>query len=1032
MSDKKSNLNIIIPMSMISALIKTFVNNLQTRGRRIRQELLIEPAYLTNNKDAKRRTIAMTKAKDSVKEDEKKIDIIAREAANALSDRNIDLTDDMNVPENVYPDIIRRLNNTGFFDFLLTEEGLNKRGKLREIAEERKRERIQATKDEILRKERKNQRNVFENKRDRAVEISGSDFASANDASSSMDLDLSDGTSTLRDVRAQIDEYIQPTPKPIKPAPKKKKKKQLPKPQPLPPPLPKRKPKPKLKPITPPTSSDSGSATVVAPVSGDDTRSVAEIMAERDRMSVVSSGDSSSQESDVETLNMNVNRLKFEKNIDYITRLKKIQRRMLTNPNINIGDTIQINAIITKTKKQIARNKMTQKKRDDDLQVKRDMLEDQKQELARMEQEAKMDRFTISEQARMRTEQIAEEATRQREQIREDVRSLIANTPKLRKIAIDIIGKLKEKSEYEDMNIRESKKKYPIKKISNISARELKSLITTIPEDYRATLGPVVRNLVAGGDMDANTIVAGIIGIGLSIGTGSAVAGPVGANIFNSIREATGFNFNNMFQPELPAPSSLSVYGLESKEDTDQPRESKHNEILDMTFEPDFEVDFSKIPYSDAKELPDNEEKKGFNILLGDVSSQLREMLPNVPDKTIIDKAMNYIMSKTPTQLKTLIALALVVPSGTLRAIERKLSGPFKSSIKYFTGMDDEDARIVILNTGIIRNALMSDVRRIGDSAVRRISTRIPAVRNVPPLIAPRRSDIDLGVGLGSTATSIASGLSTGSAMGALSGSIPGMIGGAIAGGVSGSVLRTYFRSQGVPDSPELERKIDYLQMLPVAAVGAYLGYTPSGQPDDVIGKGVVSGAGITEKKINVDPKVLAETQAQLDQKIPKNKQWLPKAIQPTTAILDQSQQERYADDLEFVAFNYIAPTSEGAQGNINTNPLKRQQYVGNEIRYDNAGVFIPYDTWNQINNTNDISEQRIREMALGQKPLVPLPDMRFIPQNNETTFENMAEYHYVNNENTAIEYQSPYSDYSDVRNYWAINEESELFTINP
>jgi hypothetical protein len=681
---------------------------------------------------------------------------------------------------------------------------------------------------------------------------------------------------------------------------------------------------------------------------------------------------------------------------------------------------------------------MTLKKRNDDLQAKRDMLEDQKQELTRMEQEAKMDRLAISEQARMRTEQIAEEATRQREQIREDVRSLIANNPELRKIAIEIIGKLKEKSEYEDMNIRESKKKYPIKKISNISDRELKSLITTIPEDYRATLGPVVRNLVAGGNMDANTIVAGIVGVGLSIGTGSAVAGPIGANIFNSIREATGFNFNNMFQPELPAPSSLSVpsslsiSGLESKEETDRPRESKHNDILDMTFEPDFEIDFSKIPFSDAKELPGPEESKGFNILLGDVSSQLREMLPNVPDKTIFDKALNYLMSKPPQQLKRLIALALVVPSGTLRAIERNLSGPFKSSIKYFTGMDDEDARIIIRNVGIVRNALMSDVRRIGDSAVRRISTRIPPMRNVPPLIAPRRSDVDLGVGLGSTATSIASGLSTGSAMGALSGTIPGMIGGAIAGGVSGSVLRTYFKSQGVPDSPELERKIDYLQMLPVAAVGAYLGYTPSGQPGDVIGKGVVSGAGITEKKINVDPKVLAETQAQLDQKIPKNKQWLPKAIQPTTAILDQSQQERYADDLEFVAFNYITPTSEGAQGTINTNPLKRQQYMGDEIRYNNSGVFIPYDTWNQINNTNDISEQRIRELALGQKPLVPLPQMKFIPQNNETTFENMAEYHYVNNENTAIEYQSPYSDYSDVRNYWAINEESELFTINP
>ena len=1022
MSDKpRPSTSILITPVLVGTLIKIFIENLQSQGRRIRQQLLVEPAYLTQNKDEKRRTLAMTKAKEAIIAKDK--GEIKNAIVDAMVARGVPISDERKetkVPENLYPDIVRRLNNTGFFNMFLTEQGLEKRGALREVTEERIKEREKKRKEIAKRRDEEQKR-----------EVSGSDFASSGEEPSAVE--LSDGTGTLQDIQAQVQEFVQPTPKPIKPSPKKKKKmKQLP------------------KPITPPTSTDSGSATVVASGTDIDTRSVPEILAERERMAVVSSGDSSSQESEAETINMNVNRLKFEKNIDYLTRLKKIQRKMLTNPNINIGDTIQINAIITKTKKQIARNKMNQKKRSDDLQAKRDLLEDQKQELRRMEQEAKIQRLSIAEQARMRREQIAEDATRQREQIREDVRSLITNTPELKKIAIDIIEKLKEKSEYKDISIRESNKKYPIKKTKNINDRELKALITTIPDEYRPTLGPVVRNLVAGGDMDANTIVAGIVGVGLSIGTGSAVAGPIGANIFNSIREATGFNFNNMFQPALPEPSSLSMSapttveergGLESKEETNRPIEMKHNQILDMTFEPDFEIDFTKIPYADIKELPDVEEKKGFNILLGDVSSQLREMLPNVPDKTIFEKALNYLMSKTPKQLKTLIALALAVPSETLRAVERNLSGPFKNAIKYFAGMDDDDARIIIRNIGIVRNALMSDVRRLGDSAVQRISTRIPPVRNmprlpsireVPPLIAPRRSDVDLGVGVGSTATAIASGLSTGSAMGGLSGVIPGMLGGAVVGGVSGTALRTYFRSQGVPDSPELERKINYLQMLPAAAVGAYLGYTPSGQPDDVIGKGIVSGAGITEKKIQVDPKVLADTQAQLDQEPSNNKQWIPKAIQPSTAILDQSQQEKYADDLEFVAFNYIPPTSEGAQGTINTNPLKRQQYMGDEIRYTNAGVFIPYDTWSQINNTNDISEQRIREMALGQKPLVPLPDLKFIAQDNETTFENMAEYHYVNNENTAIEYQSPYSDFSDVRNYWAINEQSELFTINP
>jgi hypothetical protein len=119
------------------------------------------------------------------------------------------------------------------------------------------------------------------------------------------------------------------------------------------------------------------------------------------------------------------------------------------------------------------------------------------------------------------------------------------------------------------------------------------------------------------------------------------------------------------------------------------------------------------------------------------------------------------------------------------------------------------------------------------------------------------------GAGTGALYGGFASGVSTGSAQGAISGMIPGAIAGGIAGLTSEQLLRRYYRRQGIPMNPELNRKIKALSALPAAAVAAYLGYTPSGKVEDVVGTGVTSGAGITEKKITVVPEVLEKTQAQ-------------------------------------------------------------------------------------------------------------------------------------------------------------------------
>jgi hypothetical protein len=197
-------------------------------------------------------------------------------------------------------------------------------------------------------------------------------------------------------------------------------------------------------------------------------------------------------------------------------------------------------------------------------------------------------------------------------------------------------------------------------------------------------------------------------------------------------------------------------------------------------------------------------------------------------------------------------------------------------------------------------------------------------VRDVPPLVAPRSEDISDGVGAGIVGGAVGSGIASGSAMGAVSGAIPGAIAGTGVSMAIAPALREYYRARGVNvDDPNIKKKLNYYSMIPAAVAGGVVGYSGLGQQ-------TLSGAGITEKKIMVDADVLAETQAKEEQEVTKNKQWAPKQIAPTPAILDEPQQEKYAEDLETTLFDYVVPTSEGADGTINTNQLKRNQFMRN------------------------------------------------------------------------------------------------------
>jgi hypothetical protein len=97
-----------------------------------------------------------------------------------------------------------------------------------------------------------------------------------------------------------------------------------------------------------------------------------------------------------------------------------------------------------------------------------------------------------------------------------------------------------------------------------------------------------------------------------------------------------------------------------------------------------------------------------------------------------------------------------------------------------------------------------------------------------------------------------------------------------------------------------------------------------------------------------------------------------PRFIIPTADILNKTDKEIQADLDEFSAFDYVIPSSEGTEGNISNNPLKRQSYIQNELILNGGGINIP----SQWGEEPKISEQEQKEQFIGQQ-LTPLPELQ-------------------------------------------------------
>ena len=179
------------------------------------------------------------------------------------------------------------------------------------------------------------------------------------------------------------------------------------------------------------------------------------------------------------------------------------------------------------------------------------------------------------------------------------------------------------------------------------------------------------------------------------------------------------------------------------------------------------------------------------------------------------------------------------------------------------------------------------------------------------------------------------------------------------------------------------------------------------------------------EKAVTVPEEILTMQQGEIE-KITGKGLLRPKFIIPAVDILQPSNQELSADALEFSAFDYVRPGTEGGEGDIKSNILKRIQEENNNIRFRGAGV--------QVNSLfgYDLPVQPSQETINSLFLYKALPPLKFQEQQyNLSEFEVMS--YDPNNIRNAIEMFSPYDGFSDnIPDDRQDMDESILFSIVP
>jgi hypothetical protein len=563
---------------------------------------------------------------------------------------------------------------------------------------------------------------------------------------------------------------------------------------------------------------------------------------------------------------------------------------------------------------------------------------------------------------------------------------------------------------------------------------QISDVVNAIPSEYRGLLGNPVNQMLSG-TFDLDTIAVGMVGLVTFMATGSPLVSQLTEPISRYLLNAFNINLNDyLYEPPRP----ITVYDSEVK-----------RQLGTTTTEPNTETkqeqkqqlgvlsDYTKLRTDDVS----------GDVYLSDSDIGLGNLLNNTETKNMINELEDELLVNVAnsTEFKIPLQEQQLIQTEARNYIREQFSRFISAIREQITRRDTTLYDLLQFNDEVVTPLgffdYLNNLRGLPD-AVRRnlpsvglqeLKDAMPVMmdikRSIPRLpqlpmperfrdLMPSRDELKEGAAAG-IGGGVIPGIIGGGAMGAVGGIISGGLGGTLTAATISPLIRRYYEQQGLDmNDPEVKRNIERLQALPPTIAGALLGYSG-------VGEGIFSGAGITERKITVDPSVLAETKGVDQQEGKDPKKWATKAIMPTPDILDETQQEKFVSDLEFSMFNYVEPGSEGANGNIKTNPLKRSQFLTDQIRYTNAGISTPSMLYNVEFPTNTPQKQ-MDTYKLGQDML---PEMEFLVDDNANTFTPIGR-HYPNNEDVAVEMFSPFSNFSDVRNFWAINRKSDLYNL--
>jgi len=178
-----------------------------------------------------------------------------------------------------------------------------------------------------------------------------------------------------------------------------------------------------------------------------------------------------------------------------------------------------------------------------------------------------------------------------------------------------------------------------------------------------------------------------------------------------------------------------------------------------------------------------------------------------------------------------------------------------------------------------------------------------------------------------------------------------------------------------------------------------------------------VKGLKIQEEQIQIPTQVIQQDE--------QGKGTLrPKFIIPTDKIFELTGNEVNTDLLEFSAFDYVVPTSEGTEGNVQNNPLKREAMTQERILMEGGGIQVDSVFGAELPYT----QEQLRDLFLGE----PLPRMEFKPMSEYEVGDNQVEPFDWNGDRTAIEAISPYKNFTNVHQMNIGFESSQLYGYQP